>query len=156
MRGRKIGACSQQRLQAGRTPLLLWCVCVLDFCMLRFKCLECCVIICLCVRVFVYAGTRSADGPWTACRVFSALMYQYGQHEGQERQKVGVYMIKGRFLQNSFSVLSPSDLRRRILMSSFCFADCPSPKAIFPGWQNVPTSTMRLLTLAPCRWGFLW
>lgn len=48
--------------------------------------------------VFVYADTRNTDGPWTACRIFSALMCQHGQHDGQERQKVGVYMFKGRVL----------------------------------------------------------
>lgn len=102
-------------------------------------CLESCAVICLCV----YAGTRSIDG---ACRptrrIFPALMWQHCQHEGQEHQKVS---------DNTDSLYCTW---RRILMISSYFPDCPSPKAISPGWQNVLTFTMRTLTLALCRWGF--
>uniref|UniRef100_A0A8C1N997 Rho GTPase-activating protein 32 n=1 Tax=Cyprinus carpio TaxID=7962 RepID=A0A8C1N997_CYPCA len=52
MRGRKIGACSQQRLQAGRTPLLLWCVCVctafLYVTLNAFRALHSCLFTCAC------------------------------------------------------------------------------------------------------------
>uniref|UniRef100_A0A8C1P7G6 Rho GTPase-activating protein 32 n=2 Tax=Cyprinus carpio TaxID=7962 RepID=A0A8C1P7G6_CYPCA len=50
MRGRKIGACSQQRLQAGRTPLLLWCVCAgfLYVTLHAFRVLRNCLFTCAC------------------------------------------------------------------------------------------------------------
>ncbi len=136
MRGRKIGACSQQRLQAGGCHCCYGACVYWLYCMSRFMRLECCVIVCLHVCVHI---CRHEEHRWSLnCLPNLLCAHVPARPAWRSRTSKSRCLYVQR--KSSFSVLSHPDPRSRILMSSFCFADCPSPKAIFPCWQNVPTS----------------
>lgn len=118
--------------------------------MSHFMRLECCVIVCLHVHFLI---CRHEEHRWSLSCLPNLLCAHVPARPAwrSRTSKSRCLHVQGK---STFSDSSLPDPRSRILISSFCFADCPSLKAIFPGWQNVPTSTMRMLTLALCRWGF--